>query len=120
MMRNIFAAIALVLATGASAETPPDGLAGSSPREAGPGAFAGPEMRRPGLPPGFDGPGGPRGFGGPHHMPPPPSKAAHFHMRNGAAAIEVKCADDEPTKACVEAASQLMDKLSSMPERSAR
>ena len=46
--------------------------------------------------------------------------AAHFRMRNGPVAIEVKCADDEPTKACIEAASQLIDKVSLIPERPAR
>jgi hypothetical protein len=44
------------------------------------------------------------------HMPPP-SKAAHFRFRKGDAVVDIKCADDEPTKACVEAGSALMDKL---------
>jgi hypothetical protein len=97
-MRNIMAAIALVLATGASAQTPPDNSnpPGAQPREAGAGAFEAAEMRHPpGPPPAFGGPGGPGRFGWRHPMPPPPppSKAAHFRLRNGQTAIEVKCAD---------------------------
>jgi hypothetical protein len=29
--------------------------------------------------------------------------------------IDIKCADDEPTKACVDAANQLLDKIATMP-----
>jgi hypothetical protein len=125
MMRSMVAAIALLLATGVSAQTPPED---SHPqRDDRPGQFDRSEMRRPPGPPDFErrggpggpsgpgGPDGPGGFGGPHHMPPPPpSKAAHFRMRSGTAAIDIKCADDEPTKACADAASQLIDKLSAV------
>ncbi len=75
-----------------------------------------------GAPPG--GPmGGPMGGHGemrPHGHPwmggmmrrmPPPSKAAHFRFRKGDAMVDIKCADDEPTKACVDAGSALLDKL---------
>ena len=41
----------------------------------------------------------------------PMSKAAHFRFRRGDAVVDIKCADDEPTKACVDASSALMDKL---------
>ena len=39
------------------------------------------------------------------------SKAAHFHFRKGDMAIDVKCAADEPTKACTDATGALLDKL---------
>lgn len=45
-----------------------------------------------------------------------PSKAASFHFRKGDARVDIKCADDEPTKACVDAASALMDKLAAQPK----
>jgi hypothetical protein len=48
------------------------------------------------------------------------SSSAHFGLRNGSVGIDVKCAEDEPTKACAEAASQLIDKLSGVPERAGR
>lgn len=40
-----------------------------------------------------------------------PGKAAFFRFRKGDAAVTVKCPDDEPVKACVDAASALLDKL---------
>jgi len=51
-----------------------------------------------------------------HELPPgmpfpPPPKGAFFHLQRGDAQIAVKCADDEPTKACIEAVSQLFDKV---------
>lgn len=51
-----------------------------------------------------------------HHMhhPESPSKAAHFRFVRGNNMIDVKCADDEPTRACVEATAALMDKLGAM------
>jgi hypothetical protein len=114
MLMRILPIAALVLATAASAQTPPpqDGQQATAPGTHQP----------PGPPPGPMGPGGPGGPGGWHHMPPPPppSKAAHFRLRNGNAGIDVKCADDEPMKACVDAAGQLIDKLSGIPERAGR
>jgi uncharacterized iron-regulated membrane protein len=47
---------------------------------------------------------------------PPPSKAAHFRFRKGDAMVDIKCADDEPTKACVDAGSALLDKLAAQPK----
>ena len=38
-------------------------------------------------------------------------KAARFDMRRGDTRIDIKCAADEPMKACVEAATALMDKM---------
>ena len=45
-----------------------------------------------------------------------PSKAAVFNFRKGDARVFIKCADDEPTKACIDAASALMDKLAAQPK----
>jgi hypothetical protein len=50
------------------------------------------------------------------HRPPPPSKAAHFRFRKGDAVVDIKCADDEPTKSCVDAGSALLDKLMAAPK----
>ena len=73
----------------------------------------------PGGPPDHGPMGGPDGMRhGPRgymdrmmRMRPPPSKAAHFLFRKEGATVAIKCADDEPTKACVDAASALLDKL---------
>ncbi len=54
-----------------------------------------------------------------HHMDwhrPPPSKAAHFRFKKGDALVDIKCADDEPMKACVDAGSALLDKLMAAPK----
>ena len=55
------------------------------------------------------------GMGPGWRRPPPPTKAAVFHLRRGDARVDIKCADDEPTKACVDAATALMDKLAAQP-----
>ena len=52
------------------------------------------------------------------HRPPPPSKAAHFRVESGHTKIDVKCADDEPTKVCADVVLQIMDKLAPAPDRS--
>jgi hypothetical protein len=49
-------------------------------------------------------------------LPPPPPKGAFFHLRRGDAEVAVKCADDEPMKACIEAADQLLDKVTTSTE----
>ena len=46
----------------------------------------------------------------PNHRMPPMSKAAHFRIKGPDLALDIKCPDDEPVKACVDAASQLIDK----------
>jgi hypothetical protein len=43
--------------------------------------------------------------------PPPPSKAAHFRIEQGDNAIDVKCADEEPMRACADIAMQFLDRL---------
>lgn len=99
-------AATLLLGTAAMAQTPPRG-----PRP-------GPEADAPPPPPP---PGDPRrGPDGPPPPPPPPSKAAHFIFERGDARIDVKCADDEPTKACADTISQLLDKVQALKPGEAR
>lgn len=65
--------------------------------------------------PGMGGPGmGPHGMRMGMMRPP---KAAIFHFARGEAEIHIKCADDEPTRACVEAAGILLEKLAAQPAR---
>lgn len=45
------------------------------------------------------------------------SKAARFNFVRDDASISIKCADDEPTRACVDAAGVLLDKLAAQPAR---
>ena len=52
-------------------------------------------------------PGGP----GPRGQRPLPERAAHFRLQRGDALIDVKCADEEPMKACAELALQMVDRL---------
>lgn len=79
-----------------------------------PAASGGPEhvnADRAGPPPiGPEGDMGPRG----HRPPPPPplSKAAHFRIEDGPKVIDIKCADDEPVKACADILSQVLDRMS--------
>jgi hypothetical protein len=50
-------------------------------------------------------------------MIPSPSKGAHFRLQDGDAAVDVKCAEDEPMKLCADITLQILEKLVSMPER---
>ncbi|MBP1184140.1 hypothetical protein [Methylobacterium sp. PvR107] len=89
---------ALLSGTVAFAQTPPPG----DPQP-------GPEAGAPPPPP----PGGPqRGPDGP--PPPPPPKGAHFIIERGDARLDVKCVDDDSTKACADITLQLLDKLTTL------
>ncbi len=107
MKKLVIAGAAFLIAVGSSfAQQPPPP---PGPADAGPRADAPP-------PPPPPGPGGPREAGwrdGPHgkRMPPPPSKAAHFRIEDGERKIDVKCADDEPMKACADIMMQIIDKM---------
>jgi hypothetical protein len=46
--------------------------------------------------------------------PPPPSKGAHVILERGDARIDLKCADDDATKACADIALQLVDRLATL------
>ncbi|MBX4957313.1 hypothetical protein HJB56_22225 [Rhizobium lentis] len=52
---------------------------------------------------------GVHGFRG--HRMPPPSKAAHFEIDDGNTRIDLKCAEDEPMKACADLLLQVIDRL---------
>ncbi|KAA3522115.1 hypothetical protein DXM29_23050 [Agrobacterium tumefaciens] len=107
MKKLVIAGAAFLIAAGSSfAQQPPPP---PGPADAGSRADAPP-------PPPPLGPGGPREAGwrdGPHgkRMPPPPSKAAHFRIEDGERKIDVKCADDEPMKACADIMMQIIDKM---------
>ena len=49
--------------------------------------------------------------GGPPWMRMMRMRAAHFHFSRGENVVDISCAAEEPMKACVEAASALLDKL---------
>jgi hypothetical protein len=106
-----FAVTAALLTTAAFAQ-PPQSSGG--PRATAPGASSSPQPGGPTTtgqapqPPG----GGPRGDLSPRgEGPPPPSKAAHFRVEQGDDAVDVKCADDEPMRACADIAMQFLDRL---------
>jgi len=107
MKKLVIAGAAFLIAAGSSfAQQPPPP---PGPADAGSRADAPP-------PPPPPGPGGPREAGwrdGPHgkRTPPPPSKAAHFRIEDGERKIDVKCADDEPMKACADIMMQIIDKM---------
>jgi len=110
-----FGVAAALLATAAFAQAPQ--LPARGPRPLSPGT-APPSAPQPGgptttaqapSPPA----GGPRGEAPPRSEgpPPPPSKAAHFRIEQGDNAIDVKCPDDEPMRACVDVTMQFLDRL---------
>ena len=90
----------LLLAAAGLALLVPAALAQTAPGGPGMGAFP---------------PGGPHGPGLMPPPPPPPSRAAHFHLQHGDVLVDVKCADDETTKACTETVTGLLDKLVALP-----
>jgi hypothetical protein len=103
-----FGVTAVLLATAVFAQPPQPPSSG--PRPSAPGAAPSPPPQ----------PGGPITTGqAPQppagsqrgEVPPPPSKAAHFRVEQGDNAIDVKCADDEPMRACADIAMQLLDRL---------
>lgn len=113
MNRLIASGLALALSTSAA-------LA----QAAAPGAPPPPPMGLRGPPPGMpgamidDGQGGPPPPGGMRGMRPPPhapSKAAHLHIEHGDTALDIKCPEDEPLKACADLTLQLLDKLQTLP-----
>lgn len=71
--------------------------------------------------PGRHGERGPMGGHGPvggrdgERPPPPPSKAAHLRLEKGDLKLDVKCAEDEPMKACADIAMQLLDRATPKP-----
>lgn len=98
---------AILLAAGtAVAQQPPPPPPGPADGMARPDAPP-PPPPHPGPKDAGPGEDGPRG----HMPPPPPSKGAHFRLEQGDIKIDVKCADDEPMKACSDILMQLIDKI---------
>lgn len=140
MNRLMISGLALALLTGGAlaqaatpapagmkAPPPPGGADAMNPGAGAPplpppgGMRAGVRLPPPGGPGAMDddGPGGPPPPDGPRGRRPPPSpapKAAHFRIERGDTAVDIKCADDEPMKACAEFTLQLLDKLQAMPD----
>jgi hypothetical protein len=93
---GVAAGLTAVAAIAAVAQTPSGGPSPAGPG-GGPGIFA-------------HGPGGGPGFG-PPMMGPPPSKGAEFRFGGDGRRILVKCADDDNTKACMDAVGPLLNKF---------
>ncbi|MGO7091912.1 hypothetical protein [Rhizobium leguminosarum] len=97
--------------------SPPPPPSSSAPDDDGP-MMGGPDAR-PGDRPDYRWHGrrgdigfrGDMGFRGHRPPPPPPSKAAHFRIEDGNTRIDLKCAEDEPMKACADLLLQVMDRL---------
>jgi hypothetical protein len=49
--------------------------------------------------------------------PPPPPKGAHLRIEQGENLVDLKCADDEPTRACADVAMTFLDRLGITPSR---
>lgn len=97
------------------APLPPEGPRGGP--EAAPPQPPPPGARRPGPEAGGPPPpGAPRRGPDAPPPPPPPPKGAHFIFERGGARIDVKCADDEPMKACADITLQMLDKLSTLKQ----
>jgi hypothetical protein len=106
---------AALLATAAFAQVPQPPARGQRPLSPGAAPLSPPQPGGPTTtgqatqPPA----GGPRGEAAPRAEGPPPlpSKAAHFRVEQGDNGIEVKCADDEPMRACADITMQFLDRL---------
>jgi hypothetical protein len=82
----------------------------NSPRPSAPGAASSPPLQS--SSPTATGQAPQPSLGGPpSERPLPPSKAAHFRIEQGDNAIDVKCADEEPMRACSDIAMQFLDRL---------
>ncbi|MFS2180193.1 hypothetical protein ACCC98_30280 [Rhizobium pisi] len=129
MQRFLLSGLALAALTGAAfaqepSAPPPSGAAPPPAADAGspppPDAGAPPPPRDEAMPGAssrdrfaFRGHGwrGDMGFYPGHHRGPPPSKAARFRIEDGDTRIDLKCAEDEPMKACADLLLQVMDRL---------
>jgi hypothetical protein len=107
VIASAFVLLGALSAFAQDAQTPPPG-----PPPGGPGMDR--PMGGPGM--GVDRPMG--GHGGwmamHHHMMMDMDKAASFRFRRDGAEISIRCASTEPTKACVDAASVLIDKIAAV------
>lgn len=120
MKKFIIAGTAFLLAAGSTlAQQPAPPPPPPATAQTEPMADAPPPPPPPKPMPGGPKDGGPR-HGGPRDgmrermmmpPPPPPSKGAHFRIEQGETKIDIKCADDEPMKACGDLLMQLIDKI---------
>jgi len=89
------------------------------PRAEGPAGPRGPEGPGPhmGMAPGPYGYPGmeAQGYGPPRPPRPPRSRAASFYVERNDIEVHVQCAEGEPVRACVDAASVLLDKIATLP-----
>jgi hypothetical protein len=53
----------------------------------------------------------------PQGAAPPPPKGAHLRIEQGENMVDLKCADDEATRACADVAMQFLDRLGMTPSR---
>jgi hypothetical protein len=120
MKAAMISGLALTLLAGAAlADTPAPPPPDAPPA---PAMKAPPPPLPPGGPDAMDEgpPGGPPpppvGPHGRRPPPPPPSKAAHFRVEDGNIVIDVKCADDEPMKACADFTLQMLDRVRTLPK----
>ncbi|OWV77119.1 hypothetical protein ATY76_03990 [Rhizobium sp. R339] len=124
MQRFLLTGLALAALTGAafaqeSSAPPPSGAAppppaadAGSPPPSPPGEDVmrdGPSRDRLAFSP--HGRRGDMGFYRGYHRGPSPSKAARFRIEDGDTRIDLKCAEDEPMKACADLLLQVMDRL---------
>lgn len=119
-MRTVFSIAALLMAlsagTAGAQQSPPDATPPAPPTTASAPKADAPPPPPPGPQGGpaedqlhADWRHGPMGHRPP--PPPPPSKAAHFRIETGDIKIDIKCAEDEPTKACADEVNQILDRL---------
>ncbi|MBV8915478.1 MAG: hypothetical protein JOZ05_20880 [Acetobacteraceae bacterium] len=107
----LLAGIGIGAAGVAVAQTPPPG-GPDGPGAQGPGGHPPFPPGPPGMGFGMGGPGRPPGPHGMMMMRPP--RGAVFAFRRGDTRIMIKCSDEESTRACVDGASALLDKVGSM------
>ncbi|TPG60344.1 hypothetical protein EAH89_02890 [Roseomonas nepalensis] len=93
---------------------PPPQAAAPVPPPPPPGP-RGPGMEGPGMMGGRMMPGEPPGPMRGWHRGPPPSRAASFHFQREDGEIHIHCAEGESTRACVDAAAVLLDRLVGAP-----
>lgn len=120
MNKALLAVAALGVAGGLAASAlaqsapPPQPMPQAQPGGPPPPPPMGPQARSP-MPPGYPQAEGQPGMYGPRGWRHgPPSRAAAFHIERGEISISVRCAEAETMRACVEAATALMDKANGM------
>jgi hypothetical protein len=108
MIKALIALSAGILLAATAALAQPAGPSTSGPpggqKHRGPPGQYGPGAGKHGRGPGF----------GVHKLSAPSSKGAQFRLREGNRRISIKCADDDSTKACIDAIGPLLNKVLEM------